>query len=281
MHPRLVRERAFIGPISKNGNATRFPFNTSQTANLGPDFAIECRSILRSLRVPTMSLEELIRACADSGDAAAWEEFVRRFHNLIAAVVLRTARCWGQATSSEIDDLVQEAYLRLCRDRGRLLAEFRPHHPEAFHGYLCVVTANVVRDHFRALHSQKRGSGEPEDSIEQHSTTRQVRKTASAQQIERSLLLKDIDWVLCSSLPAGDRKRDRSIFWLYYRYGLSAPAIARLPSVALTVKGVESVIHRLTRLVRKELSERPGTRAPQLGKRTPVNFALFEKRMNA
>jgi RNA polymerase sigma factor (sigma-70 family) len=230
----------------------------------------------QELTYSSMSLEELIRACAESGDPAAWEEFVQRFHNLIAAVVLRTARRWGKVNSSLIDDLVQEAYLRLCRDRGRLFAEFRPHHPEAFHGYLSVVTANVVRDHFRALHSQKRGSGESEDSIEQHSTAVQVRKTGTAQQIERSLLLKDMDWVLCSSLPAGDRKRDRSIFWLYYRYGLSAPAIARLPSVALTVKGVESVIHRLTRLVREELSERPGTRAPQLGKRTPANFTLLE-----
>src|SRR5438132_13891705 len=106
-----------------------------------------------------MSLEELIRACAENGDAAAWDEFVRRFHKLIAGVVLRTASRWGQSLPAEVDDLIQETYLKICADRKRLLSEFTPRHPEAFYGYLKIVTANVVHDHFRALYSHKRGLG--------------------------------------------------------------------------------------------------------------------------
>ena len=30
-----------------------------------------------------MSLEELIQACAENGDEAAWEEFIQRFHTMI------------------------------------------------------------------------------------------------------------------------------------------------------------------------------------------------------
>jgi RNA polymerase sigma-70 factor, ECF subfamily len=46
------------------------------------------------------------------------------------------------------------------------------------------------------------------------------------------------------------------IFWLYYRDGLTARAIAQLPGIRLSVKGVESTIHRLTRRVRLRLNHR-------------------------
>jgi RNA polymerase sigma-70 factor (ECF subfamily) len=201
-----------------------------------------------------MSLEELIRACAEDGDAVAWEEFVGRFHDLIASVVLRTARRWGCASPTVIDDLIQETYLKVCRDRSSLLGQFTPHHPEAFYGYLKVIAANVVHDHFRAQRSQKRGLGQPQSSIDTVAVSAPSATAATAQLIQRDILLKEVDQTLRSQLSGNDFKRDRAIFWLYYRYGLTAPAIARLPSISLTVKGVESVIHRLTRLVREQLT---------------------------
>jgi RNA polymerase sigma-70 factor (ECF subfamily) len=207
-----------------------------------------------------MSLEQLIKRCATTGDEAAWREFVEHFHNLIAAVALRTARRWGNVTPATVDDLVQDTYLKLCRDRRRLLSEFRPEHPESFHAYLSVITANVVHDYFRALHSQKRGAGRPEDSIEEAETTYRQPGVSGQQEMERSLLLKEIDGLLRSSLSQEESKRDRLIFWLYYRHGFSAPAISRLPSMSLTVKGVESVIHRLTKLVCEQILEDPRSR---------------------
>jgi RNA polymerase sigma-70 factor (ECF subfamily) len=204
-----------------------------------------------------MSLEELIQACAENGDEAAWEEFIQRFHTMIAAVVLRTARRWGESSPSLIDDLIQEAYLKICCDRKRLLSEFTPRHPEAFYGYLKVVTTNVVHDYFRAQRSQKRGSGQTE-----YSTDETLLATASphmeraADRMHHAVLLKEVDRALCAALAGDELKRDRAIFWLYYRYGLTAAAIARLPSISLTVKGVESVVHRLTRFVRERLAER-------------------------
>lgn len=201
-----------------------------------------------------MSLEELLKACAENGSAADWEEFVRRFHTLIAAVALRTAQRWGNASSTLVDDLIQDTYLKICRDRTRLLSEFTPHHPESFYGYLKVVTANVVHDHFRAERSQKRGSGQPEESVDEVPMAASSAMASPAGDPERDILLKEVDTALCSSLAGKEQTRDRAIFWLYYRYGLSAPDIARLPSISLSVKGVESAIHRLTRLVREKLT---------------------------
>ncbi len=46
------------------------------------------------------------------------------------------------------------------------------------------------------------------------------------------------------------RDRDRWIFWMYYRHGLTASAISGFDRFELTQKGVESTILRLTRQVR-------------------------------
>ncbi len=203
-----------------------------------------------------MSLEELIRACAENANARAWEEFVHRFHQLIAAVVVRTSSRWARSSPAEVEDLIQETYLKICGDRKRLLSEFTPHHPEAFYGYLRVVTANVVHDHFRALNSKKRGRGETGTSIDSANAPTPTATLAGEDHIQRDILLKEVDDVLYTRSSGNDQMRDRTIFWLYYRYGMTAPAIAELPSLQLTVKGVESVIHRLTRLVRERLAER-------------------------
>lgn len=203
-----------------------------------------------------MSLKELIQACAKGGDADAWEEFVQRFHGLIAAVALRTARQWGQDSPTLIDDLVQETYLRLCVDRERLLGEFQEQHPDSFYAYLKVVTTNVVHDYFRALHSKKRGTGRTEEFIDVSTAQIPDGKTGTLEGIQRNILLAEVDDALQSGLSGNEQKRDRQVFWLYYRQGMTSQAIANLPAVSLNVKGVESLIHRLTRLVRERLAER-------------------------
>jgi len=205
-----------------------------------------------------MSLEELIRACAETGDDAAWEEFVNRFHELIAATVIRTARRWGSDNPALIDDLIQETYLKLCSERKRLLSEFTPQHPESFYGFLKVVTANVVNDHFRSLHAHKRGLGQPHVSIDEPGTLAPIAKAGSAECIQREILLKEVDEALCAVLSGDEQVRDRTIFWLYHRHGFTAEEIAQMPSISLTVKGVESVLYRLKRAVEERLAEGRG-----------------------
>jgi RNA polymerase sigma-70 factor (ECF subfamily) len=202
-----------------------------------------------------MSLEELIQACAKGGNGPAWEEFVQCFHGLITAVVLRTLRQWGANSPALVDDLVQESYLRLCADNARLLREFQPRHPDAFYGYLKVISANVVHDHLRAQHSKKRGLGHPEDSIDSQGGRIPRAQAGTAECIQRNILLNEVDTALWSGLSGSDPARDRQVFWLYYRQGMTAQAIAGISAFSLSVKGVESLIHRLTRLVRERLAE--------------------------
>jgi RNA polymerase sigma-70 factor, ECF subfamily len=203
-----------------------------------------------------LSTEELLLKCANRGDEASWEEFVRRFHRLIATVALRVARRWGEFSPQVIDDLVQEVYLKLCADRFRMLRSFKSHHPDAFYGYLKVVTANLVLDHFKGAHSIKRGSGRVGVAADAQTsgTPDATGAVGVADRIERKILMREVD-ALINRLDAGPHlERDRTVFWLYYRVGLTANAIAALPSIGLSMKGVESTILRLTRLLRQEIS---------------------------
>jgi RNA polymerase sigma-70 factor (ECF subfamily) len=200
----------------------------------------------------SLSVEELIRICTGSGEAAAWEEFVRRFHRLIAGVVLRSARRWGEASPHLVDELVQETYLKLCTDDCRMLRDFQPRQPDSIYGYLKVVAANVVYDHFRAARSAKRRS--PQQSETAADPAAPSGSEGSPAAVERRVLLEEIAGFLEEHKSVGER--ERLIFWLYYRQGLTARAIAALPAIELSVKGVESSLFRLTRLVRTQLVER-------------------------
>ena len=202
-----------------------------------------------------LSPEALIDLCVN-GDVAAWEEFMRRYHRLIAGVIFRTTRKWGDSSPSTIDDLVQEAYLKLCADDYSLLRAYDPKHPAAIFGYLKVITANVVHDRFKALHSEKRGGNQVMEDV----TTVENRSAASEDfgsqhAIERGILLQEIDAHLNASLSGATADRDRTIFWLYYRQGFTTRAIAALPAIGLTMKGVESTIFRITRMVRTRMVE--------------------------
>jgi RNA polymerase sigma-70 factor, ECF subfamily len=200
-----------------------------------------------------MPAEELIRACAELDDGAAWTEFVSRFRRAISLSIVRIADQWGQAPQEVVDDLVQETYLKLCGDKCRLLLEFTVQHPAAVTGYVKTIAINVAHDHFKALHSQKRGSGEIRQYLEDTEPKAPVASFDGKQAIERQLLFKQIYQCLqvCSVGP--DQERDCLIFGLYYQQGMSAKAIAAIPAVGLTAKGVESAIFRLTRLVREKI----------------------------
>jgi RNA polymerase sigma-70 factor (ECF subfamily) len=205
------------------------------------------------MRYSSISADELIRACVEFDDADAWEEFVSRFHRPISLSVVRTARQWSDVPQQLFDDLVQETYVKLCSDKCRLLHGFACQHPEAVPGYIKTVAANVVRDHFKSLHSQKRGAGRSPESLEEMDPKASGQSLGSQGAMERQILLKQIDQCLGTSPAGSDQERDRVIFWLYYQNGMSAKAIAALPTVGLSAKGVESSILRLTRFVRQQI----------------------------
>ncbi len=211
-----------------------------------------------------LSVHHLLSLCLRSRDEFLWTEFIRRSQPVIAGVVIKSLRHWARPMPSPVDDLVQETYLKLFARNATALRRFVCHHENSLFGFLKVVASNTVRDHFRCCYSRKRGSGREEENIEQTDgkavrdggAERVVFAIADLRQgLERRILLREIDAYLKSRVSEPSFSRDYTIFWLYYREGLTAKAISCVPSVGLTVKGVESTLLRLTRLIRIKMSE--------------------------
>jgi RNA polymerase sigma-70 factor (ECF subfamily) len=220
---------------------------------------------------------ELIAICVNSRETAAWDEFVSRFHRAICLSVIRAARQWGEPPQQVLDDLVQETYLRLCEDHCRSLLAFATQHSDAIPGYIKTIAVNLVHDHFKSRRSQKRGAGMAQESLEGIDPSAGSESLGSPRAIERRVLLQQIDQCLDACSAGPDQERDRMIFWLYYQQGLSATAIAAVPAIGLTAKGVESAILRLTRLVRQKvvsLRSEPsgGTESGQKGFRPAESY---------
>lgn len=192
-----------------------------------------------------MTSQQLILGCVQ-GQTAAWEEFIRRFQKLITIVVLRTSRQWGNPSSELIEDLIQDVYVKLAAEDFASLRRFDPRHENAILGYLKIVASNVVHHHFRATGAMRRGGKELVlETLPGFADT--------VAQAETEILLEEINRLL--EIHASER--DRAIFWLYYRQGLSAKDIASIPEIDLTAKGIESLLHRLTQLVKRELIQAP------------------------
>ena len=173
---------------------------------------------------------------------------MHRFQPLIAGVVMRVAERYGQTGSGVVDELVQETFMKLCRNDSKALKEFRAEHEGAVFGFLKTVALNVEIDHFRSLQPRT------EEPLEDWQATAAESSEGGTASAEMSVLMEQVDGALTRSTTAETRERDRTVFWLYYKHGFTAKAIAALPAVGLSIKGVETVIFRLTKAIRKSLN---------------------------
>jgi RNA polymerase sigma-70 factor, ECF subfamily len=212
---------------------------------------------LRSKRYSSLSLKDVVCLCAGPCDDDAWEEFVSRVGRPLSLAIMRTASMWGQPSRSVVEDLIQATYLKLWEGGRGLLRDFALQSPEAILGYLKRTAANATHDYFKHGHSQSSGGNNP------HLSTFDVDPEAgnevhgSQEKIAFGIFLAEIDAHLKRCLSGPDQERDRMIFWLYFRQGMSTKEIASLPGIGLGTKGVGSVIERLKHSIRDEILGTP------------------------
>lgn len=201
-----------------------------------------------------MSDQELVRACAEDDDSAAWEEFVSRYKKPISLSIIRTAHEWGQTATEILDDLIQETFLKLYANHCRLLLQFTIQHSGApVVSYVKTMAINVARDYFRALFTEKRGRGQIQQLPADSDCETNIVPDDSHKGMEQQVLLSQIDQCVIECSSGADQSRDLLIFRFHYRQGMSASAIAALPGIGLSAKGVESAIFRLTKQVRERI----------------------------
>jgi RNA polymerase sigma-70 factor, ECF subfamily len=204
-------------------------------------------------RYTEFSSIELVGACAASKDEKAWAEFIRRFQTVIASAVVRTARQWGAPPQPQLDDLIQETYLKLCESDSHLLRMFQPQRQDSIYGFLKVVAANVVHDHFKSVLAAKRGASQTDAITEEIQMDPKSNGADGFDAVSRRLQLEQVDRILRKVTTGKDQERKRTIFWLRHQQGLTAAEIAAIPSIRLTTEGVESVLMRLAAMIRAHL----------------------------
>jgi RNA polymerase sigma factor (sigma-70 family) len=202
-----------------------------------------------------LSTEELVRECAERPNNEAWAEFRKRFNRLIAGVVIKCCIEWGDSSPATVEDVIQDVYTKLCDNSSALLKNFVSRHPDAFLGYLKMIAASVAYDHFRGEHAEKR---DVKNTVGLDEAANQVHGSyGTSKDAEMVILLNEINRLLRQRFT----QKEITIFWLYYRQGLTSKEIASIPSINLTVKGVESVIFRMTSYVKRSLAEKPDSQA--------------------
>lgn len=216
-----------------------------------------------------LPVNDLAKACADSADAAEWQELLARCAPVASLVAARVARMWlGSAPASSVDDIVQEVFLKLCEGQRRILRDFVPRGEDSFLGLVRTVSASVANDYFRRHSSAKRGGKVVTVGLDDGSSLAGKARCDDVAGVQKAVLFSEIDRKLRSD-PELIAERDRIIFWLYYLQGLTAEEIAALPGVGLSAKGVESALRRVTTWLRREMEpgkpENPPATAEESG----------------
>jgi RNA polymerase sigma-70 factor (ECF subfamily) len=152
-----------------------------------------------------------------------------------------------------VEDLVQVTYLKLWEGGRSRLRDFALQCPEGILGYLKRIAANATHDYFKHGHSQSSGGDEPHVSTSEVDPEGGTEAHGSEERIAFQLFLSEIDEHLKCCLTGPDRERDRTIFWLYFRQGMSTREIASLPAIGLSTKGVGSVIERMKHSIRDQI----------------------------
>lgn len=194
----------------------------------------------------------LARICAHSAQAPEWEQLVRLVTPGVALAARRVGSIWGDESASTVNEIVQEVFLKLCENNRRILRDFDDRGQNSFARLLRRVTASVATDYFRRVQADKRGGRVRAIHIHNPRISEEISDVSSAEAVQLPTLIAQLDGLLLL-YPEAVSVRDRELFWLYYRQGLTADAIARIPSIGLTPKGVESALSRLNQLLRNTI----------------------------
>jgi RNA polymerase sigma factor (sigma-70 family) len=160
------------------------------------------------------TLGKLWRQCVhEPYSPIVWEQFLERSYPLLIRIARSTGARWGVRGRDEVDDLVQDICLKLSQ-QARSAATL-PECEDAMEVYLKTMAVNAARDSLRARFAGKRGK-DVTVALEDRMAT--LTAKFDRERPDQDVFLGQIEELLPGSA------RDRAVFWLYYRSGLTSNA---------------------------------------------------------
>ena len=213
----------------------------------GETVKLSYTDFVQNLAMTPGSLSQMYVDCIRAaGNHPACGEFFQTIRPTVFRIASRVA--YQYSSPGDIDDVVQEISLKMIAS-GQSIVQSVPADSHAALAYFSVLAANSARDFFRARGATKRGRG---STVSMETVAAMAAgRLGIIHDFDRDLLLGRIE----ESLPPD--RREQIVFRLYYRQGLTAKEISSIPALALSVKGVESMILRITKKIRERLQE-PG-----------------------
>jgi DNA-directed RNA polymerase specialized sigma24 family protein len=172
---------------------------------------------------------------------APWGDVIGLFWRPIASAIIKVLRRFGPPNEDDINDLMQEVYVKLCADNYRLFRECRAQHPGQLFGLVQAVATTTTLDSRKSASAERHGGKVVLIPIDDIIASENDRLTIE-RLLNDKLLISEIDCYLQTQ-----SQRDRQMFWLHFRQGFTSKHIATMPDFHLTEKGVESAIRRLTK----------------------------------
>jgi len=204
----------------------------------------------------TLSSADLLRECGRRlTDSFLWKEFQNRFHKTIMTFVMRVM--WNRFRSDcleEACDLVQDVYLRMLDNNGRVLRSFKGEAEFSVKAFLARVVLNVVSDHYRTIQAGKRRPAEIISIEQARQQGRDLSGEATDLDIRSILSWIDVERLMESDSDRRNAARNVLIFKLHHVDGFSVQEIAAFPGFGLK----ESSIHLVLQTMRENLKKRMG-----------------------
>ena len=196
----------------------------------------------KRINFSTLSHNELIHYMAEhNGDNAAWQEFLSRFQNFIAAVIINECKRLNLSDGSDkIGDLLHTVYLRLLMNDSKALKNYEGRYENSIVRYLKLIAINVVRSNKNAA-----SKGRFKDLEENDESLASIIPDNSFQDKIDEEELKDVIEQALQEIESMRRNggRDVLIFRYYFYEEFDVEAITALPEFAgMSQKRIANII---------------------------------------
>lgn len=200
-----------------------------------------------------ISSAELLRQCGQKlTDRALWEMFQERFQRLIFTYLYRALKYHSKTDDlvEVVNDLGQEVYVRLVQHNAGLLCNFRGETDLAVAALLGRVCMSVVSDKLR-----REGAARRLNNVVSISAAKEILESSrhDRDELNVSAILSwiDVERMVAADPDQKNAQRNTLIFKLHYMDGLTTSEIATYPGFDLTESGVEAVLVRLRKRIKK------------------------------